>query len=84
MRSGGGLLSFEVKGGESTALAFISAVRSLHRATSLGGVETLIEHRASMEGPNTRTPRNLVRLAVGIEPIAELIADLDQALASLD
>ena len=84
MHSGGGLLSFEIKGGEGAALALIAAVRNLHRATSLGGVETLIEHRASMEGPNTRTPRNLVRLAVGIEPAAELIADLDQALASLD
>ena len=84
MRSGGGLLSFEVKGGESAAMAFVAGVRNLHRATSLGGVETLIEHRASMEGPNTRTPRNLVRLAVGVEPTAELIADLDQALANLD
>jgi cystathionine gamma-synthase len=84
MRSGGGLLSFEVKGGESSALAFVAAVRRIHRATSLGGVETLIEHRASMEGPHTRTPRGLVRLAVGIEPTTELIDDLDQALASLD
>ena len=50
------------------------------RATSLGGVESLIEHRASVEGPDTKTPRNLLRLSVGIEHVDDLIADLDQAL----
>ncbi|MGH8400105.1 MAG: PLP-dependent transferase, partial [Gammaproteobacteria bacterium] len=53
------------------------------RATSLGSVESLIEHRASMEGPETLTPRNLVRVSVGLEHVDDLIADLDQALDSL-
>ena len=51
------------------------------RATSLGGVESLIEHRASIEGPGTRTPDDLLRLSIGLETDEELIADLDQALA---
>ena len=82
MRSGGGLLSFEVRGGEAAARALVAAMRRVQRATSLGGIETLIEHRASMEGPDTLTPSNLVRLAVGIEPVEEVIGDLQQAMAS--
>jgi len=49
------------------------------RATSLGGVESLIEHRASIEGPTSGTPENLLRLSIGLEHIADLTADLDQA-----
>jgi cystathionine gamma-synthase len=55
-------------------------VRLFTRATSLGGVESLIEHRASMEGPLTQTPPNLLRLSVGLENAADLVADLNQAL----
>ena len=62
------------------ALAVAARVRIFTRATSLGGVESLIEHRASMEGPLTQTPTNLLRLSVGLENAADLVADLDQAL----
>jgi cystathionine gamma-synthase len=51
------------------------------RATSLGGVESLIEHRASMEGPLSQTPPNLTRLSIGLENVDDLVADLEQALA---
>ncbi|MFZ4814848.1 MAG: trans-sulfuration enzyme family protein [Phototrophicaceae bacterium] len=76
----GGLLSFRVRGGESAARAVANGVKIITQATSLGGVETLIEHRASVEGPNTLTPRNLLRLSVGIEHAADLITDLTDAL----
>ena len=55
--------------------------RLVIRATSLGGAHSLIEHRASVEGPQTRTPQNLLRLSVGLEHPDDLIADLEQALA---
>jgi cystathionine gamma-synthase len=55
-------------------------VRLWKRATSLGGVESLIEHRASVEGPGSPTPPDLLRLSVGIEAVDDLIADLEQAL----
>jgi len=61
----------------------VGNVKLFTRATSLGGVESLIEHRASMEGPDTKTPVNLVRVSVGVEHADDLIADLDQALAAL-
>jgi cystathionine gamma-synthase len=77
----GGMLSIRVKAGEAAAIATAANVKVWKRATSLGGVESLIEHRASVEGPNTETPRNLLRLSVGIEHVDDLIADLDQALA---
>jgi len=83
MRGFGGLMSFEVKGGEQEAFAVAGAVKLITRATSLGGVETLIEHRASMEGPGTTTPSNLLRLSVGLEDTDDLIADLRQALTRL-
>jgi len=57
-----------------------SRVRLFTRATSLGGVESLIEHRASMEGPLSQTPPNLIRLSVGLENADDLVADLAQAL----
>jgi cystathionine gamma-synthase len=53
------------------------------RATSLGGAQSLIEHRASVEGPDTRTPPNLLRLSIGLEHADDLIADLDQALSAI-
>ena len=78
---GGGLLAFQVKGDAAAAMAVTANCRFITRATSLGGVETLIEHRASMEGPDTATPDNLIRLAVGLEDPRDLKADLAQALA---
>jgi cystathionine gamma-synthase len=81
MRGGfGAVVSLQVPGGAAEALAVAGRVQLFTRATSLGGVESLIEHRASMEGPHTQTPQNLLRLAVGLENPADLIGDLDAAL----
>jgi cystathionine gamma-synthase len=77
----GAVVSLQVPGGAAEALAVVSRVRLFTRATSLGGVESLIEHRASMEGRLSQTPPNLIRMSVGLEHPADLIADLDQALA---
>jgi cystathionine gamma-synthase len=76
----GAVVSFQVPGGATAALAVAARAQLFTRATSLGGVESLIEHRASMEGPLSRTPPNLIRLSVGLESADDLIADLDQAL----
>jgi cystathionine gamma-synthase len=77
----GGLLSFQVKGGADQALAVAGRLRLIARATSLGGTESVIEHRFTIEGAATGVPRNLLRLSVGIEDAGNLIADLAQALA---
>jgi cystathionine gamma-synthase len=77
----GGMMSIQVPGGAEQALAVAAKVKIFTRATSLGGVESLIEHRASMEGPHSRTPPNLLRLSIGLEHAADLIEDLDPALA---
>ncbi len=77
----GSLLSFDVRGGRERALAVAGRLRTIIRATSLGGVETLIEHRHTIEAGDTGVPENLLRLAVGIESADDLIADLDQALS---
>jgi cystathionine gamma-synthase len=76
----GGMLSVRVKGGERAAIATAARVELWKRATSLGGVESLIEHRASIEGPGTPCPADLLRLSVGMEESGDLYADLDQAL----
>ena len=76
----GGMLSVRVNGGEAAAIATAANVRIWKRATSLGGVESLIEHRASVEGPDTPCPPDLLRLSAGIEDSRDLIADLSQAL----
>jgi cystathionine gamma-synthase len=76
----GAMVSIRVRGGEAAALAVTARARLFTRATSLGGVESLIEHRASVEGPDTPTPRDLLRLSVGIEDPDELVADLRQAV----
>ena len=76
----GGMLSIRVAGGPEQAKAVLAAVRVFRRATSLGGVESLIEHRASTEGPSSPVPADLLRLSVGIEDPQDLIADLDAAL----
>jgi cystathionine gamma-synthase len=82
MRGGfGGMLSLRVAGGEKAAIAVAARVAVWKRATSLGGVESLIEHRASIEGPGSPAPPDLLRLSVGIEDAADLIGDLEQALA---
>ncbi len=81
MRDFGGMLSFQVSGGRDDALAAAARLRLIIRATSLGGPDTLIEHRASIEPPGTRTPENLLRLSVGLEHPDDLIEDLAQALA---
>jgi len=81
MRDGfGSVVSFQVPGGAPQAMAVAARARLFTRATSLGSVESLIEHRASIEGPQSRTPQNLLRLSVGLENDSDLIADLDQAL----
>jgi cystathionine gamma-synthase len=76
----GAMLSFCVCGGRDEAFAVAARTRLFTRATSLGGVESLIEHRASVEGPHTVTPQNLLRVSVGLEHPDDLIGDLDQAL----
>jgi cystathionine gamma-synthase len=76
----GGMLSIRVRGGEAAAVATAAAVQVFKRATSLGGVESLIEHRASIEGPSTPVPTDLLRLSIGLEHGDDLIADLEQAL----
>ena len=76
----GGMLSIRVKGGEAAAIKTAANVEIWKRATSLGGVESLIEHRASVEGAGTPVPADLLRLSVGIENPDDLIDDLDQAL----
>src|SRR5262249_54257022 len=72
----GGVLSFCVQGGRAEAFALTERLKLFTRATSLGGVESLIEHRASIEGPGTLTPESLLRVSVGLEHIDDLIADL--------
>ena len=80
MRGGfGGMLSLRVRGGEEAAIAAAAKVRVFKRATSLGGVESLIEHRASVEGAGSPCPPDLLRLSIGIENADDLIADLEQA-----
>lgn len=80
MRGYGGMLSFRVKGGEHNAMQVAAKVRVFTRATSLGGVESLIEHRASVEGIGSQTPRNLLRVSIGLEHADDLMEDLGQAL----
>ncbi|HLK62824.1 MAG TPA: aminotransferase class I/II-fold pyridoxal phosphate-dependent enzyme [Bryobacteraceae bacterium] len=80
MSAFGGMLSFQVSGGRETAMQVAARCCLFIRATSLGGAHSLIEHRASVEGPQSRTPQNLLRLSVGLEHSDDLIADLDQAL----
>ncbi len=81
MRGGfGGMLSIRVNGGASAAIATAAKVQLWKRATSLGGVESLLEHRASIEGSSSPCPTDLLRLSVGIEDADDLFRDLEQAL----
>lgn len=79
----GGMLSLRVRGGKAAALAVAGRCNTFIRATSLGGVESLIEHRATIEGDSSPIPDDLLRLSVGIECVKDLIADLEHALAAV-
>ncbi len=84
MKNGfGGMLSVRLKAGKDAALQLATSLKLFAHATSLGGVESLIEHRQSTEGPDTKTPDDLLRISVGIEAVADLIADFEQALAKI-
>ncbi len=80
MRDFGGMMSIELRGGRDAALALAAKLRIFTNATSLGGCESLVEHRASVEGPNPRSPQNLLRMSVGLEHVDDLIEDLRHAL----
>lgn len=82
MQGFGGMLSFQVKGNQENAMAVAARLNLFTRATSLGGVESLIEHRASIEGPDSKTPQNLLRVSVGLEHPDDLINDLQRALGT--
>jgi cystathionine gamma-synthase len=80
MTGTGGLFSFRLRGGADTAVGITSRLRLFRRATSFGGPDSLVEHRASVEGPATKTPGDLLRLAIGLEDPKDLLADLEAAL----
>ena len=79
----GGMLSAQVRGGREQAMAVAAKVRVFTRATSLGGPHSFIEHRASIEGKQSKTPQNLLRMSIGLENAEDLIEDLDQALSAV-
>jgi cystathionine gamma-synthase len=76
----GGMISLRLAQGEEAAKAFTARLRIFKRATSLGSVESLAEHRASVEGPGTLCPADLVRLSIGVEHVDDLVSDIEQAL----
>jgi cystathionine gamma-synthase len=79
----GGMMSIQVNGGQAEAFKLVSGLKLFSHATSLGSTHSLIEHRASVEGANTRSPANLLRLSIGLEHPDDLIEDLEQALEKL-
>lgn len=79
----GYLISFLIKGDRDDALKLCKHLEGIHRATSLGGVESLVEHRHTIEGDMTGCPENLIRLSVGIEDVADLINEINAALAHI-
>ena len=84
MRGGFGMMvSIRPVGGEQAAKRVVAALRVFRNATSLGGVESLVEHRAPVEGPGTNVPVDLLRLSIGIEDADDLVADLNQALPTV-
>lgn len=83
MRDYGAMMGVRIAGGREAALAVAGRLRWFTNATSLGGCESLVEHRASVEGPNPTSPQNLLRLSVGLEHADDLVADFAQALDSL-
>jgi cystathionine gamma-synthase len=78
----GGMLSVQVRGGREATLEVAGRLKLFVNATSLGGCESLVEHRASVEGAHPVSPQNLLRLSVGLEDVDDLIADWEQALQS--
>jgi cystathionine gamma-synthase len=76
------MLSARIHGGREKAIEMAGRTQLFIRATSLGGAHSLIEHRASVEGPQSRTPLNLLRMSIGLENASDLIEDLEQALRS--
>lgn len=82
MSQPGGMLSFDVQGGRAEAFALVGRLKLITRATSLGGPETLIEHRASIEGEHTRAPESLLRVSIGLEHPDDLIEDFQQAFGT--
>src|SRR5215831_15007400 len=81
MTAFGGMVSVQIRGDRARAMDVAAKLRVFTRATSFGGTESLVEHRASIEGTGTRTPENLLRLSIGLEHPDDLIEDLEQALA---
>jgi cystathionine gamma-synthase len=79
----GPVVSLRLAGGREAASRLVERLGLFHNATSLGGVESLVEHRGPVEGPDSPVPDDLVRLSVGIEDAGDLVADLEQALAAL-
>ncbi len=79
----GGMLSVRIRGGAGAAIKVAGALEVWKRATSLGGVESLVEHRASVEGPDSPVPDDLLRLSVGLEATEDLVTDLERALAAV-
>jgi len=82
MKAFGGMLSLRIRGGRERAIAVAARAKLFTNATSLGGVESTLEHRASSEGSGSTTPPNLLRVSVGLEHAQDLIDDLLQALES--
>lgn len=82
MKEFGAMLSLHMRGGREAALRLASRLNLVHNATSLGGCETLIEHRASVEGAHPVTPQDLLRVSVGLEHIDDLVEDFRQALST--
>lgn len=80
MKAPGAVVSFLAKGGKDDAISIAQRVKLFTNATSLGGTESLLEHRKTAEGPDSPTPDNLIRLSIGLEEVSDLINDLDQAL----
>ena len=76
----GAVVSLRLKGGAPAARQVVRGLRLFHNATSLGGVESLVEHRGPVEGPGSPVPDDLIRLSIGIEDAGDLIADLERAL----
>ncbi len=76
----GGMMSLRLRGGAAAAKSFAGRLRVFKQATSLGSVESLAEHRATVEGPGTTCPDDLVRLSIGAEHVDDLIEDIEQAL----
>jgi len=75
-----GMISIQVKGDEANTRKVASSLKLFQQATSLGGVESLVEHRRSIEGPDSRTPGNLLRLSIGLEHVDDLWEDLNSSL----